>query len=81
MRMLLTCPPPCLQDQIKIPLLCINAMNDPLICSSLIPYDLPAKNHNVILATTGKGGHLAWCVLLHACRVKTPLILGALTWF
>jgi hypothetical protein len=37
-------------------------MNDPLICSSLVPYDLPTKNPHVILATTQKGGHLAWCV-------------------
>lgn len=65
------------QDQVKIPLLCVNAMNDPLICSSLIPYDLPTKNHNIILATTGKGGHLAWCALSETNDPDLTRLVGA----
>src|SRR4051812_38844182 len=54
---------PCsVQDHVKIPLLCVNTIHDPLICASLIPYDLPAKNPNIMIVTTSKGGHIAWCV-------------------
>ena len=38
----------------------LNSMDDPLVDSSLIPFDLPQQNEHIILVTTEKGGHLGW---------------------
>lgn len=57
-------------SNISIPLLCINALDDPLVPGNdtclihlkerSIPYEKLKSNKNVILATTEVGGHLAW---------------------
>lgn len=45
---------------VKIPLLCLNALDDPIANASCIPYQLIERNPNIVLATTDKGGHLGW---------------------
>ncbi|OWZ12830.1 Serine protease [Phytophthora megakarya] len=46
---------------VKVPLLCINAEDDPISISSALPKDDEIKaNPNVILCTTKSGGHLAF---------------------
>ncbi|KAG1501442.1 hypothetical protein G6F53_011079 [Rhizopus delemar] len=45
---------------VKIPLLCLNALDDPIAHSSCIPYDEIKCNPNVVLATTDQGGHIGW---------------------
>jgi predicted alpha/beta-fold hydrolase len=47
-------------DKIGIPLLCLSALDDPLVPESSIPYTGLQCNKNVILITTQQGGHLAW---------------------
>ncbi|KAL0082140.1 Alpha/Beta hydrolase protein [Phycomyces blakesleeanus] len=47
-------------EHVRIPLLCINAMDDPVAVSECIPYDEITINPYVVLATTDYGGHLGW---------------------
>nr|CAG8436650.1 9338_t:CDS:2 [Entrophospora candida] len=46
--------------RVKIPLLCLNAEDDPIVSAQSIPYDECKFNPYVILATTSFGGHLGW---------------------
>jgi len=46
--------------QVSVPALLLNALDDPLIAPSLIPYYIPNENKNIILATTSHGGHISW---------------------
>eukprot|EP00276_Gloeochaete_wittrockiana_P009635 CAMPEP_0184644368 /NCGR_PEP_ID=MMETSP0308-20130426/1092_1 /TAXON_ID=38269 /ORGANISM="Gloeochaete witrockiana, Strain SAG 46.84" /LENGTH=369 /DNA_ID=CAMNT_0027072853 /DNA_START=1468 /DNA_END=2577 /DNA_ORIENTATION=- len=46
---------------IRIPTLCINALDDPIAPKEAIPYAACKENKRVILATTTYGGHCAWC--------------------
>lgn len=46
---------------VRVPLLCINAEDDPISISSALPKDDEVRsNPNVILCTTKSGGHLAF---------------------
>ncbi|KAG1694210.1 hypothetical protein DVH05_021866 [Phytophthora capsici] len=46
---------------VRVPLLCINAEDDPISISSALPKDEKVKaNPNIILCTTKSGGHLAF---------------------
>ena len=47
-------------DQIKIPTLIINALNDPFLPRSCYPNQLLAHNPNVFLETPAKGGHVGF---------------------
>ncbi|XP_033123307.1 protein ABHD15-like [Anneissia japonica] len=44
-------------DEIAVPLLCINSLDDPICHASKIPYDLFTMIPNAILVTTTHGGH------------------------
>ncbi|KAI8584065.1 hypothetical protein K450DRAFT_221313 [Umbelopsis ramanniana AG] len=46
--------------KVRVPLLCFNAMDDPISPAESIPYDEIKINPNVVLATTQHGGHLGW---------------------
>jgi len=46
---------------VAVPLLLLNALDDPLFHPDMVPYDATLKNKNIILATTTVGGHLGWC--------------------
>ncbi|CAN4108163.1 unnamed protein product [Withania somnifera] len=43
---------------VRVPLLCINALDDPVCTRETIPWDECSANKNVVLATTQHGGHL-----------------------
>ncbi|KAG2382007.1 hypothetical protein C9374_005799 [Naegleria lovaniensis] len=45
---------------IQIPILFLNALDDPISSKYAIPYDDLKENSNIILATTERGGHVAW---------------------
>lgn len=45
---------------VMVPLLCINAVDDPVCTKESIPWDECRTNKNIILATTEHGGHLAY---------------------
>ncbi|KAI9029738.1 Alpha/Beta hydrolase protein [Phycomyces nitens] len=45
---------------VRVPLLCINALDDPIALKACIPYDEIKINPNVVLATTENGGHIGW---------------------
>ncbi|CAO3576422.1 unnamed protein product [Absidia cylindrospora] len=47
-------------EHVRIPLVCINALDDPVACADGIPWDEIKVNPYVLLATTTHGGHLAW---------------------
>jgi len=49
--------------QVSVPLLLINALDDPLVAKTAIPMTIHETNDNVIIVTTEHGGHLAWCEL------------------
>jgi len=50
-----------LLPKVSIPILLLNALDDPLVSASLIPFDLPKENDNIIVVTTKAGGHISWC--------------------
>ncbi|GLD97910.1 hypothetical protein PINS_up006607 [Pythium insidiosum] len=45
---------------VRVPLLCLNAEDDPISVKSAIPYAAPRENSHVLLCTTKRGGHLAY---------------------
>lgn len=47
-------------EHVRIPLLCINALDDPISYRPCIPFDEITINPNVVLAVTQYGGHLGW---------------------
>ncbi|OBZ89130.1 hypothetical protein A0J61_02831 [Choanephora cucurbitarum] len=47
-------------EHVKVPLLCMNALDDPIASAECIPYDEIKVNPHVVLATTDYGGHLGW---------------------
>ncbi|KAI8147451.1 Alpha/Beta hydrolase protein [Fennellomyces sp. T-0311] len=47
-------------EHVRIPLLCMNALDDPISPAESIPYDEIKINPHVILATTDYGGHIGW---------------------
>lgn len=46
--------------KVTIPLLCIQALDDPIAPKEAIPYDACQANPNCVLVTTACGGHLGW---------------------
>jgi hypothetical protein len=47
-------------EHVKIPLLCINALDDPISRVHTIPIDEIRINPHIVLAATKHGGHLGW---------------------
>ncbi|KAI7900408.1 Alpha/Beta hydrolase protein [Cokeromyces recurvatus] len=47
-------------ENVRIPLLCINALDDPISRAHCIPVDEIKVNPYIILAATKHGGHLGW---------------------
>ena len=45
---------------VRIPLLAINATDDPIAVDEAIPYEEFKKNPYTVLCTTSIGGHLSW---------------------
>ncbi|CAI0439468.1 unnamed protein product, partial [Linum tenue] len=45
---------------VAVPLLCINALDDPVCTRESIPWDECRMNPNIVLAATQHGGHLAY---------------------
>ncbi|CAN0880647.1 Embryogenesis-associated protein EMB8 [Linum grandiflorum] len=45
---------------VAVPLLCINALDDPVCTRESIPWDECRMNPNIVLAATEHGGHLAY---------------------
>uniref|UniRef100_A0A0E0CAW7 AB hydrolase-1 domain-containing protein n=1 Tax=Oryza meridionalis TaxID=40149 RepID=A0A0E0CAW7_9ORYZ len=54
---------------VSVPLLCVNALDDPLCTREAIPWDECRANKNIVLATTPNGGHLAFFQGLTAGRL------------
>uniref|UniRef100_A0ACD5XB78 Uncharacterized protein n=1 Tax=Avena sativa TaxID=4498 RepID=A0ACD5XB78_AVESA len=67
---------------VSVPLLCVNALDDPLCTREAIPWDECRANKNIVLATTPNGGHLAFFEGVTAGRLwwvgATSEFLGAL---
>ena len=54
---------------VRVPLLCLQALDDPIAPAAAIPREAMRKNGNVVLATTRTGGHLGWCCAAASARV------------
>ncbi|CAH9058726.1 unnamed protein product [Cuscuta europaea] len=63
------CSSSCYVGNVTVPLLCINALDDPVCTTEAIPWDECRGNKNIILATTKHGGHLAFFEGLTATSV------------
>lgn len=52
---------------VKIPLLCLSNMDDPLLHNNLlsIPRMAAQKNDKIITVITNKGGHIGWIESMH----------------
>ncbi|RKP35075.1 Alpha/Beta hydrolase protein [Dimargaris cristalligena] len=46
--------------RVRIPLLCLNSLDDPVCSAQSIPYRAIRENPYTVLATTASGGHLGW---------------------
>jgi hypothetical protein len=47
-------------NEIKVPFLGLNAIDDPIAASAALPYSSVEHNRNLAFATTKGGGHLGW---------------------
>lgn len=47
-------------SDIRIPMLCLQALDDPIVPKEAIPYEAFMQNPNLILVTTDYGGHISW---------------------
>ncbi|CAO3577644.1 unnamed protein product [Absidia cylindrospora] len=47
-------------EHVKIPLLCLNALDDPIAHHEGLPIQQVQSNSNVVLALTPHGGHIGW---------------------
>ncbi|ORZ25429.1 Alpha/Beta hydrolase protein [Absidia repens] len=47
-------------ENVKIPLLCLNALDDPISHHEALPIQQVQSNSNVVLALTPHGGHIGW---------------------
>lgn len=45
---------------ISVPVLCLSALDDPVITQECIPYEEFKNNENLILGVTRCGGHIGW---------------------
>jgi len=55
-------------DEIAIPVLCINSLDDPVCPSGIIPFDLFSVLPNFLLVTTEHGGH---CGFFEGCQPES----------
>lgn len=46
--------------KVKIPVLALNSLDDPIVNSECIPFEEFRSNPHLVLATTRVGGHLGW---------------------
>ncbi|RKP13055.1 Alpha/Beta hydrolase protein [Piptocephalis cylindrospora] len=46
--------------RVRVPLLCLNSLDDPISCAEGIPWDECRANPYILLALTQQGGHLGW---------------------
>ena len=45
---------------IKIPVMCLGARDDPIACDEAVPYDEIKLNPYIVMCATSHGGHLGW---------------------
>jgi hypothetical protein len=45
---------------IRVPLLCLNARDDPLLPADYLPIDEAKASKHVVMVVTERGGHLGW---------------------
>lgn len=54
---------------VRAPLLCLQALDDPIAPAEAIPRLEMKRNADVVLVTTRTGGHLGWCCAAASARV------------
>lgn len=47
-------------DRVKVPLLALHALDDPIVHASYLPWDGVNKSEHIVFASTDKGGHVGW---------------------
>ncbi len=62
-------------------MLCLNALDDPIVPPEALPYTESENNGNVLLVTTRKGGHVAWLVNWNLFHLNDSLMDSIATQF
>ena len=61
-------------ERVATPLFCLNALDDPF--EGQIPFDAIRRNHAILLATTERGGHVAWTTGVNPIRPKSSWMMA-----
>jgi len=67
--------------RVEVPLLCLSALDDPIIHPSTVPYSEVEKNGNILLVTTRRGGHVAWILDWNLFSLNNSLMDSVSTQF
>jgi len=61
--------------EMKIPFLCITALNDPFIPQRIVPSpEIAKRNENIFIANTERGGHIGFWLPWHGCWATCAVI-------
>jgi len=55
---------------VQIPLLCVSALDDPMVPSESVPVHIAQQNPNVMFVITRKGGHIGWMTDFNLLRLR-----------
>ncbi|KAG8857190.1 hypothetical protein FRB96_005864 [Tulasnella sp. 330] len=68
-------------EDVRVPLVCLNAADDTLFRKQYFPYDLVKKSQHVVLAVTEKGGHCGWLTTDGVEGSEDVYVTGLKRWF
>jgi len=54
---------------VQIPLLCVSALDDPMVPAESVPVQIAEQNPNVMFVITRKGGHVGWMTDFNVLRL------------
>jgi predicted alpha/beta-fold hydrolase len=66
---------------VMVPLLCVQAKDDPIAVDAAVPREAAAANPNVALVVTPSGGHLGWITVEGGATGAPGPDQGVLEWF
>jgi predicted alpha/beta-fold hydrolase len=66
---------------VTVPLLCVQAADDPIAVDAAVPRAAAAANPNVALVVTPSGGHLGWITVEAGATGAPGPDQGVLEWF
>ena len=66
---------------VTVPLLCVQAADDPIAVDAAVPREAAAQNPNVAMIVTPSGGHLGWITVGAGATGAPGPDQGVLEWF